>query len=226
MATGLMNRRFRLKLLSLTMFAGTACSHNSPAPPPRIPQVVLVHGIFENGKRFGTFKNHLEARGFECFVPVLDHPDGRGGLENLAAGLKRDIDKRFGPDSPISIVGFSMGGIVSRHYLQHLGGAGRCENLITISSPHHGTVMGWAYPSRGAAQMRPESPFLAELARSEDRLGNMRVTSLRTPMDLIIVPPKSSVWDRAENLEYPVILHPLMLESRQVIADVEQRLLE
>lgn len=221
-----MRKRNILKLVA-TMLAGTACSHRpSPAPPPRVPRVVLVHGILEKGKRFKTFKDHLEARGFEVYVPVLDHCDGRGGLENLAVGLKRDIDKRFGPKEPINLVGFSMGGIVSRQYLQNLGGAARCENFITISSPHHGTVLGWIYPTLGAAQMRPDSPFLAGLARSEDRLGKMRVTSLRTPLDLIIVPPKSSVWDRAENLKYPVILHPLMLESRKVLADVEQRLLK
>ncbi|MGL5018793.1 MAG: esterase/lipase family protein [Luteolibacter sp.] len=221
-----MRKHHLVKLLSVSMFAGTACSHSSPTPPPRTPRVVLVHGIFENGKRFKTFKNHLEARGFECYVPVLDHLDGRGGLENLAVGLKRDIDHKFGPEAPISIVGFSMGGIVSRQYLQHLGGAERCENFITISSPHHGTALGWIYPSQGVAQMRPNSPFLAELARSEDRLGKIRVTSLRTPLDLIILPPRSSVWDRAENLEYPVLMHPLMLESRKVLAEVEQRLLK
>lgn len=221
-----MQKRHVFKLLAMTMLAGTSCSHSSPAPPPRVPRVVLVHGIFEKGKRFKMFKDHLEARGFEVYVPVLDHCDGQGGLENLAVGLKRDIDKRFGPKAPISIVGFSMGGIVSRQYLQNLGGAARCENLITISSPHHGTALGWIYPTQGAKQMRLDSPFLKELARSEGRLGKMRVTSLRTPMDLVIVPPKSSVWDRAENLEYPVILHPLMLESRKVLAEVEQRLLK
>ncbi len=227
MATGLMRKRNILPLFMTTILAGTACSHRStPAPQPRVPRVVLVHGILEKGKCFKTFKNHLEARGFEVFVPVLDHCDGRGGLENLAVGLKRDIDKRFGPQTPINVVGFSMGGIVSRQYLQNLGGAARCENFITISSPHHGTLLGWIYPTLGASQMRPHSPFLAGLARSEDRLGNMRVTSLRTPMDLIIVPPRSSVWNRAENLQYPVILHPLMLESRKVLADVELRLLK
>jgi triacylglycerol lipase len=191
-----------------------------------VPRVVLVHGIFERGKNFNLLKQRLTKRGFDCYVPKLDPSDGRGGLENLAAGLKRDIDAKFGPGEPISIVSFSMGGIVSRQYLQHLGGAARCENFITISSPHHGTRLAWLYPTRGAEQMRPGSPFLAELARSQDRLGKMPVASYRTPMDLVILPPTSSVWNRAENLEYPVVLHPLMLHSNQVLADVEQRLLK
>lgn len=220
-----MSRPVISALSAVVLLVNSSCTSQVPAPPPRVPRVVLVHGIFEQGKNFNMFKQRLTKRGFDCYVPKLIPSDGRGGLENLAAGLKRDIDAKFGPSEPISIVAFSMGGIVSRQYLQHLGGAKRCENLITISSPHHGTKLAWLYPTLGAEQMRPGSPFLADLARTQDRLGRMRVASYRTPMDLVILPPTSSVWDRAENLEYQVVLHPLMLNSRKLLADVEQRLL-
>jgi triacylglycerol lipase len=171
-------------------------------------------------------KTRLEKRGVECFVPRLRHPDGRGGLENLAVHLKEDIDAKFGPTEPISIVAFSMGGIVSRAYLQDLGGAKRCEQLITIASPHNGTKVAWLYPSQGVAEMRPGSPFLAHLHATQNRLGDMPVTSYRTPLDLIIVPASSSVWDRAENLDYPILMHPLMLNSPRVLGDIERRLLD
>ena len=172
-----------------------------------------------------TLKKHLEKRGFVCYVPKMNPRDGRGGLDKLAIRLKEDIDKKFGPNEPISVVGFSMGGIVSREYLQHLGGAKRCETLITVSSPHHGTQLAWLYPTRGVEQMRPGSQFLSDLAKSEDILDGIQITSYRSPLDLVIVPPRSSIWDRAENLEYPTILHPLMLQSYWVIQDIEQRLL-
>jgi triacylglycerol lipase len=116
-----------------------------------------------------------------------------------------------------------MGGLVSRHYLQELGGAGRCERFFTISSPHNGTQAAWCYPGEGARQMRPGSEFLERLSRSESKLGDMPVVSYRTPMDLIILPADSSVWERAENLEFPVLLHPLMLDARPVIQDIERR---
>jgi triacylglycerol lipase len=54
----------------------------------------------------------------------------------------------------------------------------------------------------------------------------MPVVSYRTPMDLVILPTDSSVWDRAENLSFPVVLHPLMLTSGKVLDDIERRLLE
>lgn len=196
------------------------------APPNPTRRVVLVHGFLENGSAFRMLKKRLEKLGVECLVPKLNPSDGRGGLEGLAERLKRDIDSTYGPEQPISIIAFSMGGIVSRHYLQNLGGASRCQKLFTISSPHHGTQAAWIYPTKGAGQMRPGSQFLADLAESQSRLGEMPVVSYRTPMDLIILPPVSSVWDRAINLEYPVLLHPLMLTSDAVLADVERRLLE
>jgi triacylglycerol lipase len=188
--------------------------------------VVLVHGFLETGGNFDTLRKRLQKQGYECLVPRLRPSDGRGGLEGLAEDLKRDIDGAFGPEEPISIIGFSMGGLVSRHYLQQLGGASRCEQLITVSSPHHGTRAAWFYPTKGAEQMRPGSAFLAMLAASDSMLGGIPVTSYHTPMDLIILPPASSVWSRAENLSFPVLLHPLMLSSGAVLRDIESRLAE
>lgn len=221
-----------MKRRLLTVCAGllaSSCVHaRKPeiSPTPAARKVVLVHGFLETGSSFKWMKKRLEKRGFECLVPKLRPSDGRGGLEGLAERLKRDIDAAYGPDQPISIVAFSMGGLVSRQYLQNLGGAKRCERLFTISSPHHGTRMAWLYPSRGAEQMRPGSGFLADLGKTESNLGKMPVVSYRTPMDLIILPTTSSMWDRAVNIEHPALMHPLMLTSNTVMADLEKRLSE
>jgi triacylglycerol lipase len=209
------------------LLAGASCAQApKAAPPPRVERVVLVHGFLETGQTFKMLQKRLEKRGVQCFVPRLRRSDGRGGLENLAVRLKQDIEEHFGTEKPISIVAFSMGGLVSRVYLQNLDGAKRCENLITISSPHQGTNAAWIYPTKGAEQMRPGSQFLAELQGTEGRLGNMSVASYRTPMDLVILPPRRSIWERADNLEFSVLMHPLMLTNRKVIADIERRLLE
>ena len=196
------------------------------AQPPANQRVVLVHGFMETGSTFKMLRQRLEKRNVEVLVAKLKHNDGRGGLENLATHLKQDIDREFGPKAPISIVAFSMGGLVSREYLQNQGGAARCENLITVSSPHNGTKAAFCYPTVGVRQMRPGSDFLINLHKTQDKLGKMPVASYRTPLDLVILPPSSSVWDRAENQEYPVILHPMMLTSTRVLDDIERRLVK
>ena len=187
-------------------------------------KAVLVHGFIETGTSFNPLKKRLEKRGFDCIVPKLRPSDGRGGLEHLAQGLKRDIEKAYGPDEPIDIVAFSMGGLVTRYYLQELGGARRCRTFITVATPHDGTQTAWLYPSKGAIQMRPGSEFLTSLKQSEPALGEIPITSYRTRLDLIILPSTNSIWERAENIEHPSLMHPFLLSSPKVMKDIERRL--
>ena len=204
------------------IFATAVSCHPQPAKP-RYERVVLVHGILEDGVAFNSLKTRLETHGLKCLVPQLKPSDGSSGLDKLAGDLKTDIDREFGTDERFAIVGFSMGGLVSRHYLQQLGGAERCDAFVTISSPHHGTNTAYVFPGKGARQMQPGSDFLRSLEETEDTLGDMPVVSYRTPMDLVILPTNSSVWDRAENHSYNVALHPLMLHTKSVLDDIERR---
>jgi len=211
--------------LFLTSCTAATTLEAKPAPAPS-RAVVLVHGFMNTGAHFKLMQQRLEKSGYTCYSPTLTPWDGRGGLENLAAQLKQDIDAHYKPDQKITLIGFSMGGIISRYYLQELEGAARCETFITISSPHHGTRTAWLYPTKGAEQMRPGSELLKYLTATENRLGNIKVISYRTPLDLMIFPAQSSVWDRAENVSFPVAAHPLMLLSNTVISDIEKRLKE
>lgn len=207
------------------IFATAISCHPQPGKP-RYDRVVMVHGIFEDGKAFEPLKRRLEFHGVECYVPKLKPASGAPGLDKVAAELKKDIDQQFGKEEPIAIVAFSMGGLVSRYYLQNLGGAERCEKFITVSTPHHGTKVAKTLTSRGAKQMRIGSDFLRELEETEHTLGDIPVVSYRTPMDLIILPTESSVWDRAENHSYKVVLHPLMLHTNAVLDHIEGQLIE
>ena len=218
-----MKRAFLLALSAL--FSPFAHAGEAPGKPIA-DGAVLVHGIFEDGTKYKKLKKRLESHGIRCITPKLYYQDGTDGLDFLASHLKQDIDREFGPDKRIIVIGFSMGGLVTRYYLQNLGGAARCETFISISSPHNGTAMAWTYPSKGVIQMRKGSEFLAELKETEGNLGKMPVVSYRTPMDLMILPADSSIWDRAENIEMPVAAHPLMLQSERVIADIERRLIK
>ena len=56
-----------------------------------------------------------------------------------------------------------MGGLVSRYYVQRLGGIERVRRLITISTPHQGTLWAHMVGNPGSRQMRPGSAFLSKL---------------------------------------------------------------
>lgn len=225
-------------LLAVLALTGQALAlsafHDFRARPRKAPQptgdpvrrVVLVHGIFESGYSWNQLRDRLARRNVHCLVACLKPSDGRSGIDQLADELQRQIDAEFGRDARVSIVGFSMGGLVSRYYVQELGGAKRCDRLITISTPHQGTYLAWCMYGKGAMQMRPGSSFLKQLEAGESKLGSTPVSSLRTPMDLVILPSCHSVWARARNRSYWVSLHPLMLTNHRVLRDLEDELLQ
>ncbi|WP_409013479.1 esterase/lipase family protein [Dyadobacter sp. CY351] len=63
----------------------------------------------------------------------------------------------------IDLIAFSMGGLISRYYLQRLGGLAKTDRFITIATPHHGTLAAYFLPFPGIKQMRPNSLFLIDL---------------------------------------------------------------
>ena len=137
-------------------------------------RVALVHGILDTGKVFGPLAEYLTGRGSECATPSLTPNDGRNGLESLAVQLCGAIDSAWGPDVPIDLIGFSMGGLIARYYLQELGGYRRTG----VSSPSPHPLAGPYGPSsiRAMASHRcvPGAPFSANWSRA---LGCWKVSS-------------------------------------------------
>lgn len=185
-------------------------------------RIVMVHGIFQRGCSFSPLKKKFEQLGCECLVPRLSPCDARSGIETLAQQLQNEIENNWGKDAKFHIVAHSMGGLVSRYYLQELGGHEHCHTLITLATPHHGTKAAYLYPGKGAEQMRPNSSFLMQLEASSYRLEHVRLLSYRTPLDLIILPSTSSHWEIAENHRVWALAHPLVMHMPSVRQNIMQ----
>jgi triacylglycerol esterase/lipase EstA (alpha/beta hydrolase family) len=110
-----------------------------------------------------------------------------------------------------------MGGLVSRYYIQRLGGIDRVHRFITISAPHCGTLAAYFSQRPGCVQMRPDSEFIADLQQDVRMLNRLNFTSLWTPFDLIILPPQSSQLNIGTEVRLPVLAHPLMVSDRRSI---------
>ena len=210
-----MKRKMMMSLLSTGIFCSPAAAKNGE--PTR---VVMVHGIFQRGHSFVPMKKKFEQLGYECLVPKLKPCDARSGLETLAAQLQREIEQKWGKDADFHIVAHSMGGLVSRYYLQELGGHEHCQTLVTLATPHHGTKTAYFYPGKGAWQMRPNSEFLQSLEASSHRLKHLRIISYRTPLDLVILPSTSSHWDLADNRRVWAPAHPLVMHAPRVQREI------
>jgi triacylglycerol lipase len=186
--------------------------------------VVIVPGLFDNRLTMRPLRKAIVGGGYECLVPSLKPVDGRKGLEPLARQLRDVIESEWRADAQFAIVGFSMGGLVARYYLQNLGGAERCTGLYTIATPHNGTYMAYLYPSRGVKQMRPESAFLQSLQKTEAVFQNIPVISYRSPLDVAMLPTKSPKWKVAENVRFWAAIHPALMWEKELHADLLKRL--
>jgi triacylglycerol lipase len=158
---------------------------------------------------------HLREQGFTTFAPDLRPNTGRRGLDELARDLKAFVDERISVDEQFSLVGFSMGGLISRYYLQRLNGLARVRRFISISTPHHGSWFAFGIPNRGCRQMRPGSEFLRDLNRDLHCLEKSRVVSIWTPFDITILPSSSSRIPIGRELTLPIVMHRLMISDRR-----------
>jgi triacylglycerol lipase len=117
-----------------------------------------------------------------------------------------------------------MGGLICRYYVQLLGGRLRVDRLITISSPNHGTLLAFLNSRVGCKEMRPGSAFLQKLNHNCSALRDLNVTSFWTPLDLIILPAKSSRLTWGINRKIPVLAHPLMILQRKPLDEIAKAL--
>ena len=206
------------------MFGGLAAAAGGaePARPP--VNVVLVHGILNTGAIFDPLVARLDREGCRCFAPSLRPNTGVSGVHDLARKLSAQIDRRFGSTAPVVMVGFSLGGLVTRDYVQTLAARGRVRGVFLISAPNHGTFWANLCPGGGIRDLALGSPFLRGLNADEAVWKRIPVASYWTPYDLMIVPARSSLWPVGETMRVACPLHPLMPRDRAVMADIAARI--
>ncbi|MCB1735548.1 MAG: alpha/beta fold hydrolase [Gammaproteobacteria bacterium] len=104
--------------------------------------IVIVHGMLGFGRiqalRTGRiyFSGLSDALGEDVYFPALP---GNGRIVDRARTLAEFLDTL--PHDHIAIIAHSMGGLDARHLIQHLDLKHRVRELITLSTPHHGSAI-------------------------------------------------------------------------------------
>jgi triacylglycerol esterase/lipase EstA (alpha/beta hydrolase family) len=188
-----------------------------PRPGGAIP-IILTHGYFANRGYFAPLVRGLEARGAApLFTPNLASTFTT--IERYAEELHAEIERiaAASGQAQVILIAHSMGGLGARAYLCAHGSA-RVRKLITIASPHHGTVHARLGTGENAKQMRRGSRFLEALCEKEGERGpGCEVTSIYTPHDNLAAPPDTSVLPWAKNIAIPGRGHVDILGSAQLL---------
>jgi len=196
----------------------SSLSAKNPAHAVAHPNpVLLVHGFQDDAKKMQAMAHALRRQGWTVLTPTLSPSGCQVGNEILAQQLSDFIEANVPHGTRCDLVGFSMGGIVCRYYLQRLGGVTRVERFVAISAPEHGTWWANICPAEslrwpGVAQLRPDSAFLRDLNSDDAQvLNRVRLTTIWTPLDLAIFPAASSHMPVGRETKLWVPLHPLMV---------------
>ena len=154
--------------------------------------ILLVHGIVDNHSVFTVLRRGLRRRGFGRVTSVNYGWVGED-VRSLAARLAQQVEALCDESGyeRIHIVGHSMGGLVARYYVQRLGGDARVHTLVTMGTPHQGTVWAHGVPHRLIRQLRPGSDLITELAEPAPGCRT-RFLCFWSDLDQVIVPQRNA----------------------------------
>lgn len=195
--------------------------------------ILFVHGIFDTGRIFRYLNKNLKKRlekptktnskqsGLNIYNINLKPCTGHKGIEHLAEQLDSFVREKRLAESNLTLIGFSMGGIVSRYYLQRLGGIAHVDRFIAIASPHFGTYTGYTFPVKSARQMRPNSAFLNDLNQDIHELESLSPVSIWTPYDLMIIPAKNCIMPIGEHIKIHSPTHKQLIYNTKVLEYIE-----
>jgi len=190
--------------------------------------LVLVHGLWDTPQVFRHLRQQLAGRRPELFSPHLPHRLGTTGLRDLAQQLAREIEARYGAEQAVDLLGFSMGGVVARCWIQLLGGHRRCRRFISLGSPQRGTLMAqpWPrWPLAGVADMKIGSSLLQQLNGNLAPLEKLQCHSYYCLLDAMVVPSWRGVLPVGRVERLPVNNHRQLINAPRALGRITEALL-
>ncbi len=182
--------------------------------------IFFIHGLWNNPELFEKLIKKINEDDYQLYRPHLPHKYGKISLVHLAQDLDFKIRELVGSEIEIDIVGFSMGGLISRFWLQKYDGFLRTKRFISIGTPHFGTYTAQIIPSflmSGIAEMKRGSSFLSQLNKDQSPLEKVECTSFYTRWDLMSFPGWQSKLNIGESYHLPVLTHKELITNSNSI---------
>jgi pimeloyl-ACP methyl ester carboxylesterase len=194
-------------------FEGLLMGTENPQPSPhgRLP-VLLLHGYVCNRGFMLPLRRYLNAHGVGAYSHNLEPVYAT--IDSYADGLELHIKRILAATGAekLVILAHSMGGLVARAYLRKHG-ARHVAKLITLGTPHHGTVMARLGAGENGRQLVPGNAWLRRL--NEGTL-NLPVVSVLSYQDNIVLPQESAALAGAKIVRLSGMGHVSMPFSRRV----------
>jgi triacylglycerol lipase len=177
--------------------------------------VLLIPGWSDDESRLVALSARLASAGWPSErVQTLSFEDPVGSNRDHAREIAEAtlaLKARTGAER-IDIVAHSMGGLATRYYLLN-GGDAHVRRVVFLATPHRGTVSAHFAWGEGAREMEPGSALLLGLFRAQPVPSGVRAITIRTPVDLHVVPVESATLPGVPNLEVCCPTHAGLLDD-------------
>lgn len=172
--------------------AGRPASSPDPDADPA-PSVILVHGLFHNASAWLVYRPILARAGlrrqhlleYNSLTAIFPEAEAR-----LAALVERAAAER--PGRGVVVIGHSLGGLLARATAARPELAPHLAGIVTLASPHRGSLLARLGITRLARSLHPGSALMRAL---EERLppAEMPKLAVRIPTDGLVLPNDSAV---------------------------------
>lgn len=183
------------------------------AHDPRRPALLLIPGFMCNRAAWRPLLDSGLLREFN--VATVNLEPIFGDIDHYADVVHRAVERLRADTGAarVTLVGHSMGGLAARVYLRKHGDS-RVARIVTLASPHHGTIFGRLGHSRNARQMAKASRFIEHL-KDDDHGRWARFTTVATRDDNLVVPRSSPLLPGARQVELDGVGHLALIEDRR-----------
>ena len=190
--------------------------------------IILIHGLWNTSRIFSFISSKLDEKEVEYFAPTLNHAFGMTSIVELANLIDQLIVEKYGLEQEIDILGFSMGGIIGRYWINKFNGYKRTKRFITIGSPHNGTLASQLvpkYPFRGISEMKINRSLLRDLAKYDYFLNDIECISFFTFWDLMVFPGWRAHLNVGEKISLKILKHRNLVRNPAAVERILERIM-
>jgi pimeloyl-ACP methyl ester carboxylesterase len=182
--------------------------------------ILMIHGLVDNRSIFALLRRGLRSRGFH-HLTTLNYSPIVADIRVAAAHLGEEVERIVAETGyeRIHIVGHSLGGLIARYYVTRLGGDERVHTLVTLGTPHAGTYVAYAWPTRLVAQMRPDSGLIQELRKPVPECRT-RFIAYWSDLDQLVFPQHNAAIDHPDLKARNIALHGVGHVSLPILGSV------
>lgn len=201
----------QLPLLGLTMLSPRRAPIEALPDDGHRRPVLLVHGLGGHRGNFLPMQTWLRFAAGRRRTYAWGLTPGRS-IEALAAELPAFLDEvlranGLPADAQVDVVAHSMGGLVARCALEEPTIARRVATLVTLGTPHGGSVAARYVPTALHRALRPESPLMTRLTSQTPWAHPTRLVCFWSRSDLLLHPATTARVEGAENHELDGTTH-------------------